>query len=205
MIPLRRVSQKPAFIRSRTNRAAGPAGFRFRRLRADDKERLQEFYRFLDEDTLYSRFACLGQGIIDAEVDLLVNQIALQGAGIVATLSSKIVGVGYYCAGEEPNTAEVAFIVNRRYRHHGIATFLLRRLERDIRRRGFAGITAQVECANAPMKEVFQDVLGKPQKTASSYGQLTYGWSVVSRDLHSKPPAAAGRKPGPARFSENKT
>lgn len=119
--------------------------------------------------------------MIQEEVQRLTGDGEVRLSSLVATSGRKIVAVGYYCQGEEPDTAEVAFIVHPRYRRHGIATFMLRRLERDIRRQGFTSTSAQVESTNTPMKEVFADVLGKPQESKCSCGQLIFRWANLGR------------------------
>lgn len=132
-----------------------------RAIRPDDRERLLEAFKGLDERTLYLRFFGVRQLSHQdlreaADVDF-VRTIALvvcmqDGA------EEKIIGGGRYIAfgeAEPPELAEVAFMVEEDYHGLGIAGKVLRHLSAIAKDRGIIEFHAEVLPENKGMLAVF--------------------------------------------------
>jgi GNAT superfamily N-acetyltransferase len=78
----------------------------------------------------------------------------------------RIIAVGRYVLDEQTRLAELAFVVEEEYQGRGIGIHLVRRLVEIVREKGFAGVTAQVLRANAPMLHIFQKLLPEMEQRA---------------------------------------
>src|SRR4051794_4928709 len=110
---------------------------------------------------------------------------AAERLGLVAVSDEEVVGHGMLvpCAGGE---GEVAFEVDPRWRHHGIASTLLAGLVEQGRGAGLRAITADVLCENPDMLAVFREHGGF---TAEREGSVVH----LHCDLDAPDPVTRGR------------
>ena len=103
----------------------------------------------------YKRWFTAGVRVEQA-VDWAAHPAAHDAVGLVATIGPEVVGHGVLVL-DGAGSGEVAFEVERAWRHHGVASALLRWLERIARARGLARIGATVLIENTPMLAVFRE------------------------------------------------
>ena len=132
----------------------------FRPLLPSDEFAYRNFYYSLKEETIYWRFfydrKVFSHEMIQgeyAEVDFRKN-IYLIGM-VQQKRYQQIIGMGTY-ADIGDGMAEVAFVVNEEYQGHGIASYLLKQLEKIAKTNGFSGFVATTLNQNASMLHVFQ-------------------------------------------------
>ena len=132
-----------------------------RAIRKEDKERLLQAFRALDREAVYSRFFSPKKDLTNTELEQVTDVDFRQVVALVATSQVNgeeiVVGDGRYAAakGENPECAEIAFIVAEPYRGRGIASLLLRHLARIAQEAGLSAFEAEVLAYNAPMLAVF--------------------------------------------------
>jgi RimJ/RimL family protein N-acetyltransferase len=132
-----------------------------RAIRKDDKERLLQAFRALDREAVYSRFFSPKKELTNTELEQVTDVDFRQVVALVATSQVNgdeiVVGDGRYAAatGENPECAEIAFIVAEPYRGRGIALLLLRHLAHIAQEAGLSAFEAEVLAYNAPMLAVF--------------------------------------------------
>jgi RimJ/RimL family protein N-acetyltransferase len=132
-----------------------------RAIRKDDKERLLQAFRALDREAVYRRFFSPKKNLTSTELEQVTDVDFRQVVALVATSQVNgeeiLVGDGRYAAakGENPECAEIAFIVAEPYRGRGIASLLLRHLTRIAQEAGLSAFEAEVLAYNAPMLAVF--------------------------------------------------
>jgi RimJ/RimL family protein N-acetyltransferase len=155
-----RISLSPlASLLQRVTRRARDAGqINIRAIEPDDRERLLQAFRALDQKAIYQRFFFPKRDLSDRELRFLTESKDARSVVLVATTGlgarEEIVGLGQYA--RSGATAEVAFAVRAEYRCRGIAARLLRRLVRIGRDEGVASFEAEVLAENRPMLTVFR-------------------------------------------------
>jgi RimJ/RimL family protein N-acetyltransferase len=134
-----------------------------RAIRKDDKESIHNAFRAFDREAVYRRFFSQKEDPTDAELEQVTNVDFRQVVALVATVSQAdgkeiIIGDGRYVAdkGEQPERAELAFIIAEPYRGRGIASLLLRHLACIGQDAGLSAFEADMLAYNAPMLAVFQ-------------------------------------------------
>ena len=164
MAPEKRVSPCPPFPRPRVRllRASHPVipatssanvaveGLRYhvRPIRPDDGPRLVELHGRLSSRSLYLRFFGPHPALSDAEVAHFTRVDYADRLALVATVGDHVIGVGRYdrLAGEPE--AEVAFVVDDAYQHHGVGSVLLDELCRCRAARGVRVFVAETMVEN---------------------------------------------------------
>ena len=165
------------FKSRRPDDARGGTLIHFRPIRAEDEQRLLDFFHSHTEATIHLRY---GMMVREMSHERALELVRLDGDKELALVGldgpsheERIVAVGRYFLDEATGLAEVAFVVHEQYRGMGITTHLLRRLVEIIRDKGFSGVTAQVLSSNTPMLQVLNEVLGRADKTTSGCGEMT--------------------------------
>lgn len=146
----------------------------FRPLLAEDGDRLQAFHTRLSPDSITLRYFHLVPVLVPAMVEHLTHISYTDRMALVATLGEaddeQIIAVVRH-EGLDAGRAEVAFLVEDRWQHHGIATALLHRLAAYARTHGYTTFVAEVLAANAAMREVLRNA-GFPYTTAYERGTV---------------------------------
>jgi len=131
-----------------------------RPIRPEDAPRLQELYGRLSRETAYHRFFTVMKRLPPdwAQILATVNyrrRLALvaehegaSGAGV------KIIGVGRYEPTDEPDTVEVAFVVQDDWQNRGLGTILVRDVLAAAAARGMRRFRAYVLSDNRRMLDL---------------------------------------------------
>jgi GNAT superfamily N-acetyltransferase len=149
---------------------------RIRGVRADDKKRIFEAFRKLENESIYKRFFYYKKAVTDEELKAATevdfeNEVALMvtiGEGPTET----IIGAGRYVAFDGPGAvrcAEVAFMVEEDYQGLGIASITLKHLAGIAKGKGVAQLHAEVLRENKGMLAVFKRS-GFPMKQVDNEG-----------------------------------
>jgi GNAT superfamily N-acetyltransferase len=108
----------------------------------EDKNKLQEFHTRLSEETLYLRYQYSKGALSESDLEAFCNVDYNNTLGLVAEIEKNgqkpIIGVGRYARLNDPQIAEMAFVVQDSEQRKGIGTQLLKHLailawERGIR------------------------------------------------------------------------
>jgi RimJ/RimL family protein N-acetyltransferase len=129
----------------------------FRPIRKDDWHRLQRFHRRLSPQTVEYRFHGAKRELSVPLAHRFTDIDGHHDAAIVATTGSRgrIVGVARYnCI--DSTSAEVAFVVEDSFQHHGIGTRLLLRLREHALENGITEFVAEIMPGNIPMFRLFK-------------------------------------------------
>lgn len=124
----------------------------------EDAHRLQLFHQRLSSETITLRFHGSKRELSDP---LAYNFTHLDGhddVAVVATTGTRgrIVGVARYSR-LDPSTAEVAFVIEDAYQHHGIGHRLMRHLKERALENGIRRFVADVLPGNAPMLKLLEE------------------------------------------------
>src|SRR3954453_16957498 len=110
---------------------------RFRPIHAEDWRRLQRFHERLSPDTVVMRFHGAKRHLSTPLAHRFTEMDGDRDVAIVATTGTwgRIVGVARYSR-LESGVAEVAFVVEDVFQHHGVGRRLMRRLVAHARANG---------------------------------------------------------------------
>lgn len=131
-----------------------------RAVRSDDRERMREASSRLSPEAIYLRLFTPKKELTEAGLDRLIEvdferEVALFATIGTGTQESLIGGGRYVRTTERGSVAEVAFMVDGRYRGQGIASRLLQHLAAIARTQGISRFDAEVLAENRPMLSVF--------------------------------------------------
>lgn len=137
-----------------------------RAARPDDRERLQEMFGRLSQESIYLRFMGYRKRLSENELEKLTRPDFRDDVVLVATLrrgeEERIIAMALYTVdpasgrGGEKH-AEVAFLVEDAHQGRGTGTLLLEHLARIARRQGISGFEASTLGENNRMLRVFSD------------------------------------------------
>ncbi|MDF1541431.1 MAG: GNAT family N-acetyltransferase, partial [Candidatus Thorarchaeota archaeon] len=130
----------------------------FRLIRPDDSDRIKELFYDLSEESVYFRFLTPLKSLrrqtlqdfynVDQDADVsIVAAVHPEGEGGSETL----IGAGRYLLNRNTNQAEFALLVNDKYQHKGIGTYLLNQLMRIAKSKGIEAFIAYVHPQNQKM------------------------------------------------------
>lgn len=128
---------------------------RIRPIRPDDEPRLVDLYSRLSRHTAYQRFFTVMRRLppdwyhVFANVDYRRRLALVAERETVADL--QLIGVGRYEPGEEPETSEVAFVVEDGWQGRGLGAILLERVLSAAEARGIRRFRAYVLADNHRM------------------------------------------------------
>ena len=136
---------------------------RIRSVRADDKERIYEAFRKLENESIYKRFFQYKKALTDEELKAATEVDFENEIALMVTIGEKetetIIGAGRYVAFDAAGaqrSAEVAFMVEEDYQGLGIASLTLRHLAGIAKNKGIAQFHAEVLQENRGMLAVFK-------------------------------------------------
>jgi GNAT superfamily N-acetyltransferase len=155
---------------------------RFRPIRPEDWRRLQRFHRRLSSSTIGLRFHGAKRELSVPLALRLTNMDGKDNVGIVATTGTRgrIVAVGRYSR-LTPTSAEVAFVVEDAYQHHGIGHRLMERLKRIARDNGITTFVAEVLPGNVPMIKLLQEAGPTHMRVNAGVCEVVLGLTPSSR------------------------
>jgi RimJ/RimL family protein N-acetyltransferase len=132
---------------------------RIRPIRPDDWRRLQRFHDRLSSLTVERRFHGAKRHLSEPLAHRFTQLDGCDQVGLVATTGSwgRIVGVARY-ARVSASSAEVAFVIEDAYQHHGLGRRLMQRLAATARENGITEFVAEVLPGNAPMFNLLDHV-----------------------------------------------
>lgn len=131
---------------------------RFRPIKLADAKRLHEFFGRVGPESRYFRFLTAKKDLTPEELEHFTNLDYERRMAFVVLLKNKIIGVGRYeQIVDDPDVAEVAFLVQDNQQGRGIGTQLLQLLTSYARYQGITGFRAYVLPANVQMLRVFRN------------------------------------------------
>lgn len=134
---------------------------RVRRMRPDDKKRLEEFFYRLSARTRFLRFQYVKEHITEQEIKYFTEVTPPERNAIVATVGEgdkeRIIAVGRWDLLPDKKGAEVAFTVEDNIQLSGVGTILLEELSRGALNYNITRFEARVLEENARMLEVFDE------------------------------------------------
>jgi GNAT superfamily N-acetyltransferase len=138
-----------------------------RLIRADDAERLCRLFYRLSPETVYRRFFTLYSHPPAHAVRDLADLDHDRRDAVVAVDGGEVVGVGRYAAlAAEPDTAEVAVVVEDAYQGQGLGRRLLDCATSLARLHGFRTLSATVLADNRPavamLRAAYPDAVWTP-------------------------------------------
>jgi RimJ/RimL family protein N-acetyltransferase len=137
-------------------------GITIRAIRADDKMKLLQAFKQLDQSSIYTRFFGFKKSLSETELERATNLDFDATVALVATTGhgedEAIVGGGRYSRTDtgSQRSAELAFTVEEDYQGLGIASLLFGHLVRIARSQGLARLEADVLAVNQSMLKVFR-------------------------------------------------
>jgi len=149
---------------------------RIRGVRADDKKRISEAFRNLENESIYKRFFQYKKALSDEELKAATEVDFENVVALMVTVGEKdtetIIGAGRYVAFDAAGaqrSAEVAFMVEEDYQGLGIASITLRHLAGIAKDKAIEQFHAEVLRQNGGMLAVFKRS-GFPMKQAYDEG-----------------------------------
>jgi GNAT superfamily N-acetyltransferase len=125
-----------------------------------DKQALTAFHSRLSQDTRFFRYQYFKGDLTDQDLKNFCDVDYDNDLAIVAETgaegSRKIIGVGRFCRLSDPQTAEVAFVVQDSEQRKGVGTQLLRHLAIIAHSKGIRYFVAEVLRTNGKMLSVFR-------------------------------------------------
>jgi RimJ/RimL family protein N-acetyltransferase len=138
---------------------------RLRPIRPEDQDRLIEFYDRLSRHTAYQRFFAVMRRLPPDWARLLANVDYERRLALLAEHGDpgtpELVGVARYEPADQPDTAEIAFVIQDRWQNRGLGTIMLDALLAAAEARGIRRFRAYVLAGNARMIDLlvrFTDV-----------------------------------------------
>jgi RimJ/RimL family protein N-acetyltransferase len=133
-----------------------------RAIRPEDGPAILEAFRALDAESIYRRFFSPKKELSDAELKQLTGVDFHSVMALVVTAledgAENLLGGGRLATagGDQPQSAELAFLTAGAQRGRGIASLLLRHLTRLGREAGLSRLEAEVLAENQAMLNVFR-------------------------------------------------
>ncbi|HEX3334188.1 MAG TPA: GNAT family N-acetyltransferase [Acidimicrobiales bacterium] len=186
-------STDPAGYPAELARDVEADGLRYhvRPIRPDDGARLVELHARLSPHSLYLRFFRPHPVLSEDEVRWFTHVDYVDRLALVATIDDRFIAVGRFDRAPGATEAEVAFVVDDEYQHHGVGTLLLDELARAARERGVDTFVAETLAENRAMLDVFHHA-GFAVTATSSFGAVTLRFPVAPTEEYRR--ALAGRE-----------
>jgi acyl-CoA hydrolase/GNAT superfamily N-acetyltransferase len=147
---LQAVNPYPAQLEHR--HAFGDIELCIRPLKATDERTLQEFFYSHEPDTVYNRHMNAKKRLSRQEAAELCcvdyKQTMALGAFLEREGAQTLLGVARYSLDPDTNTAETAVVIHEDYRRRGIASHLMRSLERYAAELGIKGFYSEIMDSN---------------------------------------------------------
>ncbi len=124
-------------------------------MRNEDAAGLLRFHHRLSAATTYLRFFTIHPELTVDELERFTHVDHHDREAIVATVDGAIVGVARFDRLDDPETAEVAFVIADRWQGIGLGSALLDRLVQRARAEGLTRLVAESLATNGRMVSVF--------------------------------------------------
>lgn len=147
--------------------------------RPDDVAVVRAFYDGLSDTAAYFRFFGMRPALIDDELRHAVELDPPRHVTLLAWLETRLIGIGEFQTGSDPEQAELAIVVADDHHHEGVATLILERLVAVARRCAILRFVARTLRGNEEMKVVLR-TLGLRERI-----ELEDGVIVFTLDLNS--------------------
>lgn len=143
-----------------TKRFKGGNDIRFRSMKPSDEEAMRRFFYRCTREMIFYRFFYSIKTMSHDKMQEYVNVDYEREVSIVGFGGEKgdgrIIAEARLIQEETSNFGEVAFLIDAPYQGMGVASYLLGLLIIEARKRGLAGLTAQVLAENQAMIKVFE-------------------------------------------------
>ncbi|MGD9971689.1 MAG: GNAT family N-acetyltransferase [Desulfatirhabdiaceae bacterium] len=164
-----------------------------RSIRPDDKKRLDDAFKNLESESIYTRFFGAKRKLTDEELKTATevdfeNTVALVVTILTDAGEETIIGAGRYIRCDTADglrSAEIAFTVEEDYQGKGIASRILRHLIDIAREKGVSRFEAVVLPQNRAMLAVFERT-GFPMKRSLADGEV-HVYITLSTDASGAP------------------
>jgi GNAT superfamily N-acetyltransferase len=156
----------------------GGLHYRVRPIRPDDGARLVQFHARLSPRSVYLRFFSAHPVLSEKEVTRFTAVDYDARLALVATADDHLIGVARYDRPPGASEAEVAFVVDDEYQHHGIGSELLDELADAAYARGVTVFRAETLAENRTMLDVFRHA-GFPVQSSIEFGQVTVRFPIA--------------------------
>jgi GNAT superfamily N-acetyltransferase len=127
---------------------------------SQDRQALTAFHSRLSQDTRFFRYQYLKGDLTEEDLKNFCDIDYNRDMALVAEAGTdgfrEIIGVGRYCRLADPQTAEVAFVVQDSEQRKGVGTLLLKHLAGIAYARGIRFFVAEVLRHNGKMLSVFR-------------------------------------------------
>jgi GNAT superfamily N-acetyltransferase len=126
-----------------------------RQIEATDNEALVKFHEGLSQKTVYYRFFNCHPHLSVRECEHFTCVDGWDRLALVATVGVDLIAVARFERTEDPECAEVAFVVADEWQHQGVGTMMMARLSEAARERGIKSFVAETMFGNHAMLTVF--------------------------------------------------
>jgi len=163
------------------------AALRVRSMRHDDRQALKDLFARCSPESIRFRFLQQVKELTEDLLDRLTDVDGLRHVALVvaqgAGRDERIVAVGrYQTSANDPDVAEVSFLVEDAMQRRGIGTLLLDALAEMARERGVKRFSADVLADNRQMLSVFRKA-GYALSATTSYGVTQLEFPIARTEL----------------------
>jgi GNAT superfamily N-acetyltransferase len=152
--------------------------YRVRPIRPDDGARLVALHGRLSPRSVYLRFFSAHPTLTAAEVTRFTEVDYERRLALVATVRDDLIAVARYDRLPGVSEAEVAFVVDDTYQHHGVGSELLDRLADAAYARGVTTFCAETLAENRTMLDAFHHA-GFPVTSSTAFGTVTLCFPIA--------------------------
>jgi GNAT superfamily N-acetyltransferase len=157
---------------------SGELRYHVRPIRPGDGPGLVDFHRRLSPRSVYLRFFSAHPTLSEAEVTRFTSVDYEDRLALVATLDDHLIAVARYDRAPGASEAEVAFVVDDTYQHHGVGSELLDELADAAFANGVTMFRADTLAENRTMLDVFHHA-GFPVTSEIAYGTVTLRFPIT--------------------------
>jgi acyl-CoA synthetase (NDP forming)/GNAT superfamily N-acetyltransferase len=131
---------------------------RIRTVQPSDAPALRLLHKGVSTDTLYLRFFSMSRAVVEEEIQALTRPPAEDHGALLAEIGGQVVGVATFeRLDDDPEAAEVAFLVDDTQQGRGIGMLLLEHLAGEAVKHGVVRFVAETLPTNSSMLNVFRD------------------------------------------------
>jgi acetate---CoA ligase (ADP-forming) len=120
-----------------------------------DRERIRALFTRVSAESLYFRFFHVVKDVSDADIDAMISDSGPNGLALVCVVGDSVVAIGSYTR-TQPETAEVAFLVDDDMQKRGLGSLLLEHLAEAAWIQGIKRFEAHLLHENHQMYKVFR-------------------------------------------------
>ncbi|HSZ36755.1 MAG TPA: GNAT family N-acetyltransferase [Acidimicrobiales bacterium] len=172
---------------------SGGLRYHVRPIRPADAPQLVELHARLSPRSVYLRFFSPHPNLSDAELTRFTEVDYEDRLALVATVRGRLVAVARYDRPPGAPEAEVAFVVDDAYQHHGVGSELLDELADAARARGVTAFRAETLAENRGMLDVFHHA-GFPVTSGIESGTVTLRFPIAPTPASAAARAARRRR-----------